>query len=165
MKEKNNIFSKYLVLSSFIVLFIAYGINQIFSLPPKEDIQVAIHNPNLSYDEKMALKLGYDVYYFFKFIAQNTPENSTIYVPPMMYPWPYIGNVGYASYFLYPRTLVNGNLDDTAIPIEAEYAIVIWSEVPSDPNCQICGWPKVKFNDSEIKYYKQSPQWGIAKLN
>ncbi len=162
--QQNSRNYSYRLIAFSCVLLIIYFINQIYALPKKEDLQVAIHNPTLSYDRKMAMKVGYDVYYFFKFIAENTPETAKIYKPPMMYPWPFIGNGGYASFFLYPRELINGELGDTSIPKEADYAVVIWSEVPADPSCQICGWPKAKYTALETMYYKESPPWGIARL-
>lgn len=146
------------------LLLLTAVINQSFSLPKLEDLQVMLHNKNLSYDRKMALKIGYDLYYYYKFIAENTPENAKIYKPPMMYPWPYTGNAGYSLFFLYPRELINGKLEDTQISSDAEYALLIWSEVPAYSDCTICGWPKAPYATDKIIYYKKTPPWGLIKL-
>lgn len=152
--------------SNAILLFALIGavlINQLNSLPKKEELLLIRDNPFLSYDLKMRIKLGPELYEYFQFLQKNLPEEATVYIPPMMEPWGYTGNPAIVRYFLYPRKIIPSKFEDKNIPKEATHALLVWGE-GQEKDCGICGWPKVDYKAKDIIYLREDLPWGIIVL-
>jgi len=157
---------KFTSFSNSTLLFALIGalfLNQLNSLPKKEELLLIRDNPFLSYDLKMRIKLGPELYEYFQFLQKNLPEETTVYIPPMMEPWGYTGNPGMVRYFLYPRKILPGKLEDKGIPQEATHALIVWGE-RQGKDCKICGWPKTEYQEENAIYLKEDPPWGIIVL-
>lgn len=88
-------------------------------------IVTQIRYPNASYDEKMSSSLG-DFYRCMMIIKNNTPNNSTIYIPPQADVWEMEGNEYLVRYFLYPREIKHfEKVSDTSISTNP-YIIYSW---------------------------------------
>lgn len=131
-----------------------------------------------TYDMKMREYWG-SIYDYFLFVKNNTPEDSTILIPPQQAPWQTEGNAGLVRYFLYPRKVINGELSNLDIS-NVDYILIAWGSWGSnDPS--IMGWPKVNIEadriviwepksnqqtSSDQKIFKpdnSSETWGIIK--
>lgn len=149
------------------------------------EILFIVENPTASYDRKMEEKVGKQFYNYVMFVKNNTPENSTILLPPFpTWPWAQTGNVPYMTYFLYPRKLLNGKEFFSSYDLKKDnidYVLIVWGELPPPPG-SYGGWPKFDVNAEKIVYmisptekkeekgdyvYKQSSKtdaWGIIKV-
>lgn len=138
-----------IVTVSFFLLSIG-GIVDIINNAVYSDIYVFLHW-NSSYDLKMTERWG--IYYqYIQFVKNNTPENSTILVPPQELPWYSTGNVALDLYFLFPRTLGNGNFNNSIDLEKYDYVMLSWGEwngVEKDKY----GWPKEKIKAEKIIYF------------
>lgn len=114
------------------------------------DIYIISHI-NKSYDYKMTERWG--VYYqYIKFVKDNTPENSIILIPPKELPWLSTGNEGLDRYFLYPRRLINGNLDEVSNTSNYDYAMLVWGEWNGAPK-EKYGWPKASILAEKVIFF------------
>lgn len=108
---------------------------------------------NASYDYKMtALDRWSNYYDYIKFVKENTPENAFILVPPQQLPWNSTGNVGLDRYFLYPRNLENGSLNEPIDSSKYNYVLIVWGEWYIDDK-NAYGWPKVPVKAESIIYF------------
>lgn len=71
-------------------------------------IAFQLHHPHATYDEKMRKDWG-NFYDCMKLIQSNTPEDSSIYIPPQADVWQMEGNEYLVRYFLYPREIIHFN--------------------------------------------------------
>lgn len=145
---------KYLVMA--ILLWILTQNIYRLSLDSARDLAFMIKNPNASYDQKMEEKLGKLFYNYALFIKANTPENAKILLPPFpAYPWPQTGNYAYIRYFLYPRTVLNGNEYNAGHDLVGEgidYVLIAWGETESTSGGYSHGWPKFNVKAEKITY-------------
>jgi hypothetical protein len=149
------------------------------------EILFMIRNPKASYDRKMEEKIGKQFYDYVLFIKENSPQDSKILIPPFQTGlWEQTGNVPYMTYFLYPRTLLNGKESISSYDLQKEkidYVLVVWEEFPTSPG-SYDGWPKFEIKAEKVVYmvsptenkeekgdyiYKQNGNkeaWGIIKV-
>lgn len=107
-----------------------------------------VTHANYTYDQKMNTYWGF-YYDYIKFVKDNTPEDSTILIPPQSGHWLTSGNEWLDRYFLYPRRLVQGNVYD--IPDKGyDYVMISRGEWLSDETDW--GWPKVIVKAEKIWY-------------
>jgi len=152
--------------SNAILLFAVIGailINQLNSLPKKEELLLIRDNPFLSYDLKMRIKLGPELYEYFQFLQKNLPKEAIVYIPPMESPWGYTGNPAIVRYFLYPRKILPGNFQLQSFPKEATHALLVWGE-GQGKECKICGWPKSEYREEDVVYLRKDLPWGVIIL-
>jgi hypothetical protein len=114
------------------------------------DIYILLHSQK-TYDQKMDIK--WPVFYnYMTFIKNNTPQNSTILIPPQVSPWLSTGNSALVRYFLYPRKLIHGGLD--SIPLDGyDYIMISWGRWSNDNFSY--GWPMVDIKAQELLYWDQ----------
>ncbi|KKQ95043.1 MAG: hypothetical protein UT21_C0009G0008 [Candidatus Woesebacteria bacterium GW2011_GWA1_39_11b] len=120
------------------------------------DVSFIINNPTASYDQKMEVKLGKKFYDYVLFVKKNTPEDSKILIPPFpTWPWAQSGNIPYMTYFLYPRTLLNGEEYSPKYDLNKEdidFVLLAWGELDAPVGGQTNGWPKFDVRAEKIIY-------------
>lgn len=120
------------------------------------DLSFMVNNPRASYDQKMEEKLGKQFYNYVLFVKENTPEDSTILIPPFpTNPWPQTGNIPYMTYFLHPRTLLNGEEYSPKYDLEKDdidYVLIAWGEMRPAIGEHTNGWPKFDVKAEQIIY-------------
>jgi len=155
-----------------------------FDVIKKKPVFVA-QNARLDYDKKMEIlieKLPYD---YIMFIKANTPEKSSILLPPQSFPWEKTSNIAYLRYFLFPRMLINGNEKDPKIELEnVDFVLIDYGETYESQYGHTNGWPKFDIESEYIIYwdpktnetwqdktgiYKYDPnviteKWGLIKI-
>jgi len=101
-------------------------------------------------ETRLRKKFGF-LYDYAQFIKENTPDNSTILIPPQDYPWPMTGNVLYFRYFLYPRQLLNGGVYELGenFSEEIDFVLLAKGELKIEGKYDY-GWPKVEVNADKI---------------
>lgn len=114
------------------------------------DVRFMLQNPSLSYDDKMRI-FWWQVYDYFEFVKQHTPEHAVIVTPPQERPWLTSGNTGIALYFLYPRKIISGGL--YSLPLDKSFDFVMihkgeWNDAPMDKY----NWPKIYITADKIWY-------------
>ena len=128
------------------------------------EIIFMINNPRATYDQKMELKVGKQFYNYVLFVKTNTPEDSTLLIPPFpAWQWAQTGNIPYMTYFLYPRTLLNGKEYTPGYDLkkdDIDFVLVAWGELPA-PTGSLSGWPKFDVNAGKIIYL--NPAGGIRE--
>lgn len=148
-------FRQHLLLPFLIVAFMFWVLVDQFShiaFDALKQIQFMVAHPKATYAEKMRVR--WELYDFWMYIDRNTPESSTIMLPPKMSPWLASGNLGLVRYFLYPRQVVGGKDEYEPPPPEADYATIDWGTWSCNPeNCH--GWPKFRLEAEWIRYYPQ----------
>lgn len=146
---------------------------------------LALNNLGLSYDEKMEVFVGEIPYSFAIFIKNNTPEDSTIAIPPQGYPWDKTSNVAYLRYFLHPRRLINGGEKDPRLDMNTiDYVLIDYGETSVSQYGFTNVWPKFDVDGEYIIYWnpldkmtkkvvngkyiyeegKDVEEWGIIKV-
>ncbi len=112
-----------------------------------------IRKPFATYQEKMIRTWG-EFYTFMQFVRDNTPDKSTIAIPPAQNHWLTTGNIVLVRYFLYPRTVVNLKETESAntlyrMPnVAVDYALLdkgSWAD-----SSVSYGWPKIRLPVSAI---------------
>ncbi len=151
-----------LVTILFVVIF-GYFTLQNFILTSKRIVKSNIYilvNKDATYEEKM-----YESWHFFyrymKFIIDNTPENSSIAIPPPVRPWLSEGNSVLVRYFLFPRYVVTIE-DESGKVVNPDYYIIskgIWKATLESEY----GWPKEKIEAEEIIYLNEK-DFSIKKI-
>jgi len=152
IKKKFSFFQKGFLFTLFLILIF----NFYYSLPPKEEIQVMIHNPFLSYPLRERLKMGSPFYEYLKFVKKNTPKDATIILPPQESSWDLYGNFFYMQYYLYPRTLLASSGQETVLE-NADYALLVEGKDEIWPSSLI-------LKGLNIQYLQASPKLGIIKI-
>lgn len=153
----------------FIVLGLALCTNLFISLKMSVyQLNFIGNNLSLSYEDKMRLKwpLFFD---FTAYVRNNTPADSTVLVPPQKEPpWNMSGNRNLVSYYLYPRTVINGPVETSEDAFRAfleehseiDYVLitsengVLWPDITPRPT------DKANFT---IHFYDAG--WGIIELS
>ena len=141
--------------SSFLVL--ANNLSGTSKLLLKNSLYI-IANPFTTYAEKMRYLVGGKFYDYTQFVKDNTPENATILIPPQGYPWPQTGNRFYLRYFLYPRTLINGEEFSPKVDLdkgEVDFVLVVWGESSASQYGYTNGWPKFDVKTTKAIYWKE----------
>ncbi len=151
-----------LVTFLFVVVF-GYFVLQNIILTSKRIVKSNIYilvNKDATYEEKM-----YESWHFFykymKFIIDNTPENSSIAIPPPVRPWLSEGNSVLVRYFLFPRYVVTIE-DESGKVVNPDYYIIskgIWKATLESEY----GWPKEKIEAEEIIYLNEK-DFSIKKI-
>jgi len=144
-KENVSYFLNFLIIFFMLYLFIA-SVPDVFNRAIYFDAGIFTHL-NFSYDDKMRNLWG-DYYDFMNFVKSNTPADSSILVPPQDF-MATVGNVGLDRYFLYPRKLGNGKLDDLSEANFQYVLIVPW-------------WPRVELPAEKILVL--NPGGGITEV-
>lgn len=164
------------------ILFID-NLTKVLDSAINSDIFIVTHI-NFSYSDKMRESWG--IYYnFTQFIKENTPENSSILIPPQGYPWFLTSNIGFDRYFLYPRNLINGGEKDSGVNLDnIDYVLIDYGETTISQYGFTNIWPKFNVNGKYIIYWNPSDgstrqfdsgkyvynakdninQWGIIQL-
>lgn len=138
----------------YLAMFCLSGVlmvQSLLSVLPGTIISYSIILRHLDWSENQKIAYQVPISNFLQFVVEHTPESAIIAVPPQDNPWLTIGNAGYVRYFLYPRKVVNGNLD-WSIPNEATHVVIArgtW--LTPDPNRY--GWPKQKINARRVWFY------------
>jgi len=107
------------------------------------------------YETKMRFKSRPDMWEFYQFIKSHSEDNAKILIPPQGYPWSMTGNAAYSRYFLYPRHLINGKLDDLGVNLKetgVKYVLLSWGEDVGLEYNFTHGWPKVPVPAKKIYY-------------
>jgi hypothetical protein len=134
--QKSTSVTKMLVM--FILLYlISDGTLKVVNQAIYADFGMITHI-NFNYDDKMRSLWGF-YHDYIKFVGMNTENDSSILVPPQSFNST-AGNVGLDRYFLYPRTLENGSLNELSA---TGYDYVLLTP----------GWPKDKLLASKIIYF------------
>ncbi len=145
----------------YVVLFIVslqYLINGATEIS-RSHIGFMFKNINANYNEKMEVLVEKIPYDFAMFIKNNTPENSTILIPPQSYPWDKTSNVGYLRYFLYPRNLINGGEKNSAVDLSTiDFVLIDYGETNISENGFTNVWPKFDVKGNSILYW--NPETG-----
>ncbi len=116
------------------------------------DLSIIKNFPTMTYDRKMHEKYGY-YYDFMMFIKNNTPENAIILIPPSRPPWAGSGNGYLSNYFLYPRRLINEEIDKPPADFKLfTHVLVVWKDFEAKGLEKLYGWPKFEVPAKEIFY-------------
>lgn len=110
-------------------------------------------DPFASYDRKMATVYGvYRGFYpAMKEVRRITPPDSTIIIPPQRNPWEIEGNPAMVSYFLYPRRVVNMELNSLTIPPSDKQRYLLIAKGSWDRTGQVeYDWPKIAVRAANI---------------
>jgi len=153
--NKNKIFN-FLDILIYAILFLVLGqyIVKDFNGIKGSRPFFILRNINLSYDAKMEIMVGKTSYNYVIFLKENTPEDSTILIPPQGFPWPHTSNVGYFRYFLYPRKLVNGNEKDSKVDLKSvDFVLIDYGETKISQYGFTNVWPKFDVDGEYIIYW------------
>lgn len=133
------------------VLILIFILKNTFSILENisENFSHIIVSPFATFEEKQKWKIGEIDYY--KFIVNNTPQDSTILVPPQTSPWLTVGNVGYIRYFLYPRNIVSGKIENNSFE-NIDYVLIAKGTWPAS-NENLYGWPKQRISAEKIIFF------------
>lgn len=178
-----------------IVLAVSLLSMNLFRIGPRLLKGLEVFSPTndltlFSNELKLRQRIGPEVYDYYEFVKNNTPEDARILIPPQGLPWPRIGNSAYSRYFLYPRYLVSGKEKEPGIDLKKEnmqYVMVSWGEVNLFQYGYTHGWPKfgipakmiiwerysqrTQKHDIDISYKDFSPSdlnpdwWGLIKVD
>lgn len=141
--------NEFIVFAVLIVVFME-GFSRTVEVAMYSDVYILTHL-NSSYDYKMEERWG--IYYdYIKFVRENTPEGSSILVPPQELPWYSTGNVGLDRYFLFPRFLENGSYDGPIDFGKYDYVMLVWGEWNDAPK-ERYGWPKIEVPAEKMIYF------------
>jgi hypothetical protein len=141
------------------LLFIS-NITKVVDSAIASDVFVLSHL-NYSYSDK--LRNSWGIYYdYMEFIKKNTPEDSSILLPPKAYPWFLTGNIEFSRYFLFPRTLINGNEKDPRVSLDSvDYVLIDYGESQITQFGYTNIWPKFDIDGEYIIYW--NPKDGSTK--
>lgn len=147
-----------------LYVFISYALISNISLTLdsliSRNIYVFTHLNN-NYDQKMTYHWK-NFYWHMLFVKNNTPQDSTIIIPPEKSPWLISGNPWIVRYFLYPRNIVqyeneNLKIENNSPSSKDTYVLLSWGEWKCDGvGCN--GWPKDKLNTKQIYIKKDNSQ-------
>lgn len=139
------------------------------TLSSYKNLQFIVRNPKATYDQKMQEKVGKQFYDYVLFIKNNTPEDSSILLPPFpAYPWPQTGNIPYMTYFLYPRKLYNGDEYSSKYDLvkdNIDYVLIDWGETIATSGEFTHGWPKFDIKSDQITYFNKDGSINISNNN
>lgn len=191
LKIRTNIKS-HLNLNTVIVILVVITLISNFlgiSSKMKKDFIFMIYNFNVLDDQKLEYKLGRSFYRYIQFVLDNTSKKSNLLLPPFpypkpAYPWPQTGNYVYLRYFLYPRSLTNGDEYNPNVSLEnIDYVLIAWGETETTSGEYTHGWPKFdvpaeyiilmnedgtttkEMGDYKYKNRKADNEWGVIKVD
>lgn len=141
------------VLSAAGILILALAVLVNFANLPfsRSDLLTMYHNPALSYDEKMRIKIGPELYDYIRFLQDNLPLDAVVLIPPQAHPWGSSGHPEFMNYFLHPRTLLKSTLEQKEVPPEVTHVLVAKGEGPLI-GIKEYGWPRFPIYSSLIVY-------------
>lgn len=145
------------------IIFCSLWINVQNSFPKKAQFTLIYRNPDLTYDQKMRLKIGSPLYEYLRFLDNELPKDAVIAEPPQMHPWAYTGNGAFLKYFIYPRTLIQVSTPSELPSKEATHSLVVWGDSETK-DVSLYGWPKMDLTDYQATYYQIEPPLGFIKL-
>lgn len=150
LKNKYNFHQIIIILILSVIFF--DGLTYIMGSAISSDIFVLTHL-KYSYADKMRENWG--MYYdYIKFVKANTPDDSSILVPPQGYPWFITGNIGFDRYFLYPRKLINGGEKDPGIDLnDVDYVLIDYGESTISQYGFTNIWPKFNVDGEYIVHW------------
>lgn len=114
-------------------------------------IKDMIKDPFATYDQKMS-KAYPGFYPAMLAVKSITPNEATILIPPQGNPWEVEGNAAMVTYFLYPRHVINLNVDTISSIPDHTFILIAKGSWPRVGEMDY-GWPKVPvsaFNIWEI---------------
>ena len=152
-KVKGKMGIVYLMFATLITFFIVKSANYVCNLGVMQNSYILFHLKS-SYDDKMTYQWG-KFYQFMVYVRDNTPEDSTIVIPPEQDPWLMgSGNDNFVRAFLYPRKIVQELLEikDVKIYGENTYILITWGKEACKPDPGCHGWPKQEIKASRIIY-------------
>lgn len=122
---------------SFIVL-ISMSIYPIVSIPDLIKESGQVYN----------VRIGKE-YVYIEALSKLTPTDSFVIHPPQSNEWPLFGNQPIDRYFLFPRTLISGNLVDSNEFLErfGPVYFVLVTETANSPE-----WPKINQKEKQIVF-------------
>jgi hypothetical protein len=130
------------VLFLFVTSIIVFNIYRIYKMEWWA-FQFIITHPQASYDDKMRRAVGPVFYNFTQFINTNTPEDSSILIPPQAFPWPQSGNEAFMRYFIHPRKMGNGKEYNPQTKLsDYDFIVLNWGETDSTEPPYTHSWPK-----------------------
>lgn len=178
-------FNVQIVLVLFTFSIIIFNFYRIYKME-KSTFRFIITNPFASYDGKMRQAVGTVFYNYMQFINKYSPENAGLLIPPQAFPWPQSGNGAYLRYFIYPRSVGNGNeyFPGEGVSLsDYDYVLLAWGETPTTEGTYTHGWPKFDVPAEKIifmnkdgsfggevkgdyhdKDYKDKEVWGLIKV-
>lgn len=113
-----------LIISGFFAIFLFQNGATLFYI--LRQVREIIRKPNASYSEKMEFAWGSNIYKYVEFIKKNTPEDSTILIPPRDDPWGVEGNDQLMRGFLYPRKVISYNKKQGFPKEKVDYILLSW---------------------------------------
>lgn len=150
--EKSRVYPVFVLL---IVYFLVKSLSYSLEMGVSRTSYILFHLRD-SYDQKMTYQWGV-FYQFMVFVKNNTPENSTIVIPPQEDPWLMgSGNQNFVRAFLYPRTIIPKTLliseENLDLFDDNTYILISWGKESCRPDPDCHGWPRQKIKASEIIY-------------
>lgn len=150
--------SIFIIFTYILITNISLTINLAFS-----NIGYILFHPKDSYTQKMSHYWGF-FYDYMVFVKSNTEENAVIEIPPQESPWLSSGNSLLVRYFLYPRRIVQGDINLSNSQSGIDYILVSYGEWP-DSDVSKYGWPKNMSSYKNVIYMNSNDKkWGIIIL-
>lgn len=145
------ILKKSIFLSFSLYLLIVFSLSNLPTVIGQSfsSLYYAFSTRNMTYSQKMSQEIGPD-YDYFQFVNSIVQESETITIPPWQLPWRHTGDYNYARAFLYPRSLVNGQLYN--FQEETDY-VMLTSETEGDYHKEYSFWPNFPIDAQEIIIY------------
>lgn len=135
----------------FLVIILTINLYKTFNFL-WADISIIKNFPFMTYDQKMHEKYGF-YYDFMLFVKNNTPSNAVILIPPSQPPWAGSGNPLFSNYFLYPRKLISGDINNPSLNFKNfTYVFIVWKDFEATGLEKLYGWPKFKVPAREVLY-------------
>jgi hypothetical protein len=100
------------------------------------------------YSQGYTERIGND-YVYIETMARLVPRDGFIIHPPQSKEWPLVGNQPMIRYFLYPRTLISGNLvnNQNFLNFNKLYYFVFIEKTMTSPD-----WPEIDSSSMQIKF-------------
>lgn len=150
------------ILALFVILIVMFNLFKIYKMEWQK-FRFIITHPNASYDDKMRESVGAVFYNYTQFINKYTKEDSSILIPPQVFPWPQSGNGAYLRYFTYPRGVGNGeeySLGKQESLNNYDYLLLTWGDLDSTEPPYTHGWPKFDVPAEGIIFMNEDGTFG-----
>lgn len=143
-----------LILNIVIILMVVQYLFNAKKIIENQSPLFILRNLGIGNDQKLEIVMGKTFYDYTNFIKQNTSNDSTILIPPQGFPWSQTGNIGYLRYFLFPRSLINGEEKTPNIDIKkVDYVLIDYGETTVSQYGYTNIWPKFDVNAEYIIYW------------